>query len=261
MTDPSPVAIITGASEGIGFSIARRCADLGYQLVICGRREEPLAAAASDLSAHTQVVAVIGSITDPATVDRCCQAAVEQLGSLDVVVNNAAYVPVQGPVIDSDDDDIEAVWQTNVAAGLRLVRAAWKAAMAERGGVVLNVGSLGGLALQPGMGLYGASKAGLHHLTRILAAELGPAVRVNAIAPGLVRTEGSRVGWEVAEATVIARSPLGRLGEPEDIADAAEFLIGAQSSWITGQVLVVDGGASVQLGRGRPNRQHEREER
>jgi NAD(P)-dependent dehydrogenase (short-subunit alcohol dehydrogenase family) len=143
----------------------------------------------------------------------------------------------------------DRVWQTNVAGPLRLVRAAAKGPFSGRGGIVVMVGSLGGQALQPDMGLYSASKAALHHLTRILAAELGPEIRVNAVAPGLVRTEGARAGWEAAESTIRARSPLGRLGEADDIAYAVDFLIDERSSWMTGQVLVVDGGASVQLGR------------
>jgi NAD(P)-dependent dehydrogenase (short-subunit alcohol dehydrogenase family) len=239
------VVAVTGSSGGIGFAVARRRAALGDQVLITGRRPGPLQSAAEAIGPQASALACDSA--DPASARQIVDAAVERFGRLDVVVANAAHVPPLSSLLD--EADIDLVWQTNVAAPLRLVRAAVAGPFADRGGVVVMVGSLGGQALQPDMGLYSASKAALHHLTRILAAELGPAVRVNAVAPGLVRTEGARVGWEVAEAMIRARSPMARLGEADDIADAVDFLIDDGSSWLTGQILVVDGGASVQLGR------------
>jgi NAD(P)-dependent dehydrogenase (short-subunit alcohol dehydrogenase family) len=241
------VVAVTGASEGIGFAIAQHRAALGDRVLITGRRPGPLQSAAAAIGPRAS--ALVADSADPASAELVVATAVERFGRLDVVVANAAHVPPLTSLLDAAEADIDLVWQTNVAAPLRLVRAAVKGPFADRGGVVVMVGSLGGQALQPEMGLYSASKAALHHLTRILAAELGPAVRVNAVAPGLVRTEGARVGWEAAEATIRARSPLGRLGEVDDIANAVDFLIDDRSSWMTGEVLVVDGGASVQLGR------------
>jgi NAD(P)-dependent dehydrogenase (short-subunit alcohol dehydrogenase family) len=241
------VVAVTGASGGIGFAIAQRRAALGDRVLITGRRPGPLQSAAAAIGPRASTL--VSDSADPQSGERVAATAVERFGRLDVVVANAAHVPPLTSLLDAAEADIDLVWQTNVAGPLRLVRAAVRGPFAEGGGVVVMVGSLGGQGLQPEMGLYSASKAALHHLTRILAAELGPAVRVNAVAPGLVRTEGARVGWEAAEATIRARSPLGRLGEVDDIANAVDFLIDEQSSWMTGQVLVVDGGASVQLGR------------
>lgn len=244
--DAGRVVVVTGASAGIGYAIAERRVAAGDRVVITGRRSEPLQEALSRLGAGLAVAVDAGA---PEAAQAVVSAAIDAYGTVDVIVAGAAHIPAPGPLMAAADEDIDAVWRTNVAAPLRLVRAAWDGAMRENGGQVVMIGSLGGQAFQPDMGLYSASKAALHHLTRILAAELGPAVRVNAVAPGLIRTEGSRAGWEPAQASIRARSPLGRLGEVGDVADAVDFLIGAHSSWITGQVLVLDGGATVQLAR------------
>jgi NAD(P)-dependent dehydrogenase (short-subunit alcohol dehydrogenase family) len=241
------VVAVTGASGGIGRAIAQHRAELGDRVLITGRRLGPLQSAAAEMGPG--VSALVADSADPASAGLIVAAAVERFGGLDVVVANAAHVPPLTSLLEAEESDIDLVWQANVAGPLRLVRAAAKGPFSGRGGIVVMVGSLGGQALQPDMGLYSASKAALHHLTRILAAELGPEIRVNAVAPGLVRTEGARVGWEAAESTIRARSPLGRLGEVDDIAYTVDFLIDERSSWMTGQVLVVDGGASVQLGR------------
>jgi NAD(P)-dependent dehydrogenase (short-subunit alcohol dehydrogenase family) len=135
--------------------------------------------------------------------------------------------------------------QVNQFAVVLWTQLAWKASMAERGGSVINMASIGGLLTEPGMGYYNATKAAVIHLTRQFAAELGPQVRVNAIAPGVVRTRLARALWENFEQQLAERLPLRRIGEPDDIADAAVFLAGDASRWMTGQTLVIDGGASV----------------
>ena len=244
----SRVVVITGASAGIGLAVARRRVEAGDHIVITGRDQGPLDAALRKLGSGV-AVAVDAGANDAA--DQVVEAALSAYGALDVIVANAARIPEPVSLMEADEEDIDAVWRTNVAAPLRLVRAAWSATMCRTGGQVVMVGSLGGQAFQPDMGLYCTSKAALHHLTRILAAELGPIVRVNAVAPGLIRTEGARVGWEPAEPLIRDRSPLGRVGETADVADAIDFLIEPTSSWITGQILIVDGGASVQLARPR----------
>lgn len=247
------VVVVTGASAGIGLAIAARRAAAGDRVVITSRRPDVLAAAAESIGG---AITVAVDAAAPEAARMVVDAAMTAYGSVDVVVANAAHIPPTGALLEVDDADVDAVWQANVAAPLRLIREAWRAWMGEHGGTVVTIGSLGGQLFQPGMGLYSASKAALHHMTRILAAELGPAVRVNAIAPGLIRTEGSRVAWEPAEAAIRARSPLARLGEVDDVADAVDFLVGEQSSWITGQVLVLDGGATVQLARPARKKEH-----
>ena len=136
-------------------------------------------------------------------------------------------------------------WQTNQEGPLRYIQAAWAAAMADKGGVILNIASLGGIKPTPGIGVYNISKAALIHMTRQLAIELAPAVRVNALAPGIIKTSFSRALYESDEAGTAARQPMGRLGTPDDCAAAALFLVSDASSWMTGEVVTVDGGGAL----------------
>lgn len=239
------VVLVTGASEGIGLGIARQAVSAGASVVVTGRRPEPLEAAAASLG--TAAVPVVGDVGDGDANRRVVETAMERFGRIDVVVNNAAMVPTPSAILDLDDATLEAVWRVNLMGPIQLVRMAY-AQLAEHHGCVINIGSLGGIQLQPGMGGYSLTKAALHHLTRFLAAELAPEVRVNAIAPGAVRTPGADPVWEALGERAVARLPRGRLGTPEDIAAAALFLMGDNSGWITGETLVVDGGAAVQTG-------------
>src|SRR3984885_7448637 len=175
------VVAVTGASGGIGRAIAQHRAKLGDRVLITGRGLGPLQSAAAEMGPG--VSALVADSADPASAGRIVAAAVERFGGLDVVVANAAHVPPLTSLLEAEESDIDLVWQTNVAGPLRLVRVVGKGPFSGRGGIVVMVGSLGGQALQPDMGLYSASKAALHHLTRILAAELGPEIRVNAVAP------------------------------------------------------------------------------
>jgi NAD(P)-dependent dehydrogenase (short-subunit alcohol dehydrogenase family) len=140
---------------------------------------------------------------------------------------------------------VTKTWQTNQEGPLRYIQAAWAAAMADKGGAILNVSSLGGLKPTPGIGVYNISKAALIHMTRQLAIELAPIVRVNALAPGIIKTSFSRALYEADEAGVAARQPMGRLGTADDVAAAALFLVSGASSWVTGEVVVVDGGGAL----------------
>jgi NAD(P)-dependent dehydrogenase (short-subunit alcohol dehydrogenase family) len=160
-------------------------------------------------------------------------------------VNNAATNPQFGPLVEADMRAVEKVWSTNLAGPLRFAQAAWMHWMRDHGGVILNVVSLGGIRPGPSIGAYNVSKAALIHLTRQLALELAPGVRVNAVAPALVKTDMARALWEPNEQAMARSHPLGRLGTPDDIASAALFLVSDASSWMTGEVVVIDGGASV----------------
>ena len=241
---------MTGASRGIGLAIARRFAEAGASVMLSSRKEPALAAAAADIEAGSAGVVGTGQVAwqvahagDPDQADACVRATLDRFGGLDVLVNNAATNPHYGPLVEIDRGRMEKTLEVNQSGVLAWSQSAWRAAMAERGGAVLNLASIGGLSVEPGIGWYNVTKAAVIHLTRQLAGELGPAVRVNALAPGLVKTEFARALWEPAEEVISRRLPLRRLGEPEDIANAAMFLCSDAASWITGQTLVIDGGA------------------
>jgi NAD(P)-dependent dehydrogenase (short-subunit alcohol dehydrogenase family) len=242
------VALVTGASRGIGRAIARSFAQAGARVLLSSRRREALEASARDLPGEVAVFAA--NAGDPDQAQACVRAALERFGALDVLVNNAAANPYFGPTLEVDLARWQKTFDVNLRGGLVFIQSAWREWMREHGGSVINVVSIGALQGEPELGVYNTSKAGMLHLTRMLACELGPRVRVNALAPGLVKTDFSRALWEGREADEAARLPLGRLGTPEDIAGAALFLASDLASWITGQVLVVDGGALV--GRRRP---------
>jgi NAD(P)-dependent dehydrogenase (short-subunit alcohol dehydrogenase family) len=241
------VAVVTGGTRGIGRAIAEACAAAGaHGVVVVARKPPELEETASALAAlGTGVAMVQGSVGDPEIAARAIDTAVGEFGRCDIVVNNAAINPVMGRLMEVDLGAITKTFDANIVGPLRFVRAAWSAWMAEHGGVVLNVVSVGGMRPGPFIGAYNVSKAALIHLTRQLAQELAPSVRVNAIAPGLVKTDMARALWEPNEDAMARAHALGRLGVPDDIASGALFLCSDASSWLTGEVLVVDGGAGV----------------
>jgi NAD(P)-dependent dehydrogenase (short-subunit alcohol dehydrogenase family) len=240
------VALVTGASRGIGKAIAESFAQAGAKVMLSSRRPDALAAAAEEMTASGGEVAwFAANVGDPDQAAECVTATMERLGSLDILVNNAATNPYFGPIIDIEPSQIRKTVLVNQEALLHWTQLAWRASMRENGGAVLNLSSIGGIAVEPGIGWYNVTKAAVAHLTRQMAGELGPGVRVNALAPGLVRTDFARALWETAGDSVAKRLPLKRLGEPEDIANAALFLVSDAASWITGHVLVIDGGAMV----------------
>ncbi len=235
------VALITGASRGIGKAIARAYADAGASVLLTSRKLPDLRAAAADIGGNVEVMAA--NAGDPeqaaAAVDHC----VEHFGGIDILVNNAATNPYIGPTMEIDLSRYDKTFEVNLRGPLVWTQLAYQRSLAQRGGSVLNIASVGGLSVEPSIGIYNATKAALLHLTRTMAAELAPNVRVNAIAPGLVKTDMARALWEPNETRMAASMPLGRLGEPVDIANAALFLASDMASWITGHVMVVDGGA------------------
>jgi 3-oxoacyl-[acyl-carrier protein] reductase len=243
------VAIITGGSRGIGFAIARKFVSEGARVLITGRTESSLESARASLgeSACTQVGDV--SIEDHSRA--CVNEAMRQFGRIDILVNNAAMDVQDGPSISMPPADFEATIRTNVTAPLFWSQNVWNAFMSVHGGVILNISSLGGTGLHPNMGAYLTSKAALIHLTRVLAAEMGPQVRVNALAPGLIKTDMSRSAWGDDEARWARRLPMARLGEAQDVAASALFLVSDDASWITGETLTIDGGTTVASGRPR----------
>ncbi len=241
-------ALVTGGSRGIGLGIARSLVDRGARVVLTARKPDALAEAVEALGGPEVAVAVAGNAGDPEHRATAVRTAVETFGSLDVLVGNVGINPVFGPLMDAPLDAFRKILDTNVVASLGLVQEAWRAWMSEHGGSVLIVASVAGLKSSEGIAAYGVSKAALVNLTTQLAVELGPKVRVNAVAPAVVKTRFAEALYEGREAEVAAEYPAGRLGTPEDIGEAAAYLLGDSAGWVTGQTLVLDGG---RLSRGR----------
>lgn len=240
------VALVTGASRGIGKAIAKAYADAGAKVMLSSRKQDALEEAAKEIDGDTAVFAA--NAGEPDQAEACINATIEHFGALDILVNNAATNPYMGPAIDIDLGRYDKTYQVNLRGPFVWTQKAWEAAMKENGGAIVNIASIGGMTHGGFIGVYDNTKAALIHLTGHFAAELAPKVRVNAIAPGLVKTDFARALWEPAEEQVAKRMPLRRLGEPEDIAAGALFLASDASSWMTGQTIVIDGGALV--GRG-----------
>jgi NAD(P)-dependent dehydrogenase (short-subunit alcohol dehydrogenase family) len=241
-------ALITGASRGIGKAIAFQLAAEGANVVLSSRRQDALDEVAAELRTAFPEVGVLAKAAHVGAEDQaeaCVEAAVAEFGRLDVLVNNAGTSPHFGPLVEIDARAAEKTVQVNQFAVVLWTQLAWRASMRQHGGSIVNIASVGGLVTEHGIGYYNATKAAVIHLTRQFAMELAPGVRVNAIAPGLVKTQLARALWEENEEAVAKHMPLGRLGEPADIANAATFLAGDAASWMTGQTLVVDGGSII----------------
>jgi NAD(P)-dependent dehydrogenase (short-subunit alcohol dehydrogenase family) len=242
------VALVTGASRGIGKAIAQALAAEGTDLVLVSRKQESLDAVAAEIRAAHPGVRVLAQAAHVARAEQaaaCVDAAVAEFGRIDVLVNNAGTNPYFGPMVDIDETRAVKTVEINQFSIVRWTGLVWKASMAEHGGAIVNIASVGGMSTEIGIGYYNATKAAVIHLTRQFAMELAPAVRVNAIAPGLVKTHLARALWEGNEEAISKYMPLARIGEPVDIAGAAVFLAGDAASWMTGQTLVIDGGSTV----------------
>lgn len=241
-------AIVTGASRGIGLAIAERVVAEGGRVVITGRKPEPLAEAVDGLGGPDVALGVPGRADDADHQDEAIARAVETFGSADLLVNNTGINPVYGPLMELDLDAARKIVEVNCLAAIAWTQKLHKAWLAEHGGAVVNVASVGGIRPAPGIAMYGASKAMLIHLTEELAVELGPDIRVNAIAPAVVKTKFATALYEGREDEVAAAYPLKRLGVPSDIGSVTAFLLSEDSAWMTGQTLVIDGGVTLNGG-------------
>jgi NAD(P)-dependent dehydrogenase (short-subunit alcohol dehydrogenase family) len=239
------VAIVTGASRGIGLGIAAELVRRGAKVCVTARRPESLAEAVAGLGEPDVVIGVAGKADDADHQAEAVARTIEAFGQLDMLVNNAGINPVYGPVVDIDPAAAAKILAVNVLAPLEWTRRARDAWMGEHGGAVVNVASVAGLRASPGIGMYGVSKAALMRLTMELAAELGPRIRVNAVAPAVVKTKFATALFEGREEQVSAAYPMKRLGVPEDIAGVVAFLLSDQASWVTGQTVVLDGGVTL----------------
>jgi len=234
-------AVVTGATRGIGRAIAGRLAEAGALVCVTARDADEVRHTAEELGG----VGLAGSVGDPGHLRAVTELALGAFGRIDVVVNNAATNQPYGPLMDVDPEAWREAFAVNVEAPLRLVQCAWRAWMREHGGSVVNICTEGAAHVGPNVGAYGTSKAALLHLTGQLAGELGPKVRVNSVSPGLVRTEMARFVWEPGEPQLAAGLPLGRIGEPDDVARAVLWLASDAADWVTGADLLVDGGTRV----------------
>lgn len=237
------VAVVTGASRGIGRAIVERLVAEGARVVATARKPEALAELVEQLG-EDNVLTVVGKADDPAHRAEALAATVDRFGRIDHLVNNAGVNPVYGPALEIEPDAIRKILEVNVVAALEWTRDAVAAGLGA-GGSVVCTSSVSGLAASPGIAFYGVSKAALVNLVQQLAIELAPGVRVNAVAPAIVRTRLARALYEGREEEVVARYPLGRLGEPADVAGPVAFLLSDDAAWITGQTLTIDGGSSV----------------
>ena len=238
--------LVTGGTRGIGRAIVEACANAGAAVGVLARKADELAETAAAVGAlGVPVVTIEGSIGNAEIADTAVRTMMDAFGRCDAVVNNAAINPVFAPLMEADLGAVTKVLDANITGALRFTRAAWNGWMREHGGSVVNVISVGAFRPGPMIGAYNVSKAALAHLTRQLAQELAPGVRVNAIAPGLVKTDMARALWEPNEKAMARSHALGRLGVPDDIAAGALFLLSDASAWMTGEVLVIDGGAGV----------------
>ncbi len=240
------VAVITGAGRGIGEGTAKVLAEAGAAVVVAARRGAEIERVAKEIrEAGGRALAVPTDVTDDEAVDALARAAIEAFGSLDIWVNNAGGSPVQAPLVELDREE----WDRTLALNLTSVWVATVTAARHmrEGGRIVNVSSRAAEITMPGSGHYGAAKAGVNNLTRTLAAELGPRIRVNGIEPGAVPTEVmmTALGLEDAQLGALEKNlrlPLRRLGTPEDLGAGVLYLVSPASSWVTGHILVVSGG-------------------
>ncbi|PZS34282.1 MAG: 3-oxoacyl-ACP reductase [Pseudonocardiales bacterium] len=240
------VALVTGASRGIGFAVAQRLVAEGARVCLTARKPEGLAEAVQRLGGTVRAIAVAGRGDDGEHQADAVASVLREFGRLDVLVNNTGINPAYGPLTELDEAVARKIMDVNVLSALSWTRQALAAGLgADGAAAIVNIASIAGLAPSPGIGYYGVSKSALIGLTTQLAAELSPSVRVNAVAPALVKTKFAEALYVGHEAETARAYPLGRLGEPEDIGAAVAFLASSDAAWITGQTIVIDGGLTL----------------
>ena len=238
------VAIVTGASRGIGFAIAQRLVAAGAKVCITGRNAAALEGAAKDLGGPDVAIGVAGKGDDAGHRATVVDTVLGAFGPVTTLVNNIGINPAYGPLGTLDLGAARKILDVNVLGTLGWVQEALRGGLQD-GGAIVNISSVSGVRPAPGIAFYGTTKAALIHLTEELAVELAPDVRVNAVAPGVIKTRFATALYEGREDEVAATYPLRRLGLPEDVAGAVAFLCSRDAAWITGQTLVIDGGVTL----------------
>ena len=240
------VAVITGASRGIGLAIAQAFVAAEVKVAISGRKQETLDQVAQEIrSAGGEALPIAANTGEAEAVRRLVAETIDAFGGVDILVNNAATNPYFGPILNSEESHWNKILDVNVTGYFRLAKACLESMRKRGGGKIINVASINGLQAQPGMGIYCVSKAGVLMLTRVLALELAADnIQVNAIAPGLIKTKFSRLLWDTPEIYQAALSniPQKRIGTPEDLTGMALYLASPASDFTTGATFVVDGG-------------------
>jgi len=248
------VAIITGSSRGIGRAIAEAFVEAGARVVISSRKQPACEAVADAINARYgegRAIAVAASLSDKAALEALVAETRAHFGRIDVLVCNAASNPYYGPMAGITDEQFRKIFDNNVLANHWLINMLAPEMIERKDGAIIIVSSIGGLIGSDVIGAYNISKAADFQLVRNLAIEFGRHnIRVNAIAPGVIRTDFARALWEdpAAEAELRRVTPLGRIGEPEEIAGAAVFLASRAGAYVTGQAIVVDGGTTIKGG-------------
>jgi 3-oxoacyl-[acyl-carrier protein] reductase len=247
----SKIALIVGGSTGIGFATARQLIAAGAGVCITGRKDGVLNDAVGELAGlagEASVLGFQGAAEDERHQRDAVTAVLERWGRLDALVVNAGVSPYYGPIADASREQIRRALEVNVVAPWMWALTVWREWMSENGGSIVNVGSVGGAHPLVGSGVYNVSKSALHHLTRQLALEFAPGVRVNAVAPATIRTRFSKAKYDGREGELGAKYPLARIGEPEDVARAIVAFCDGSTAWVTGQILMIDGGGSLLQG-------------
>ncbi|MBU2053796.1 MAG: SDR family oxidoreductase [Proteobacteria bacterium] len=242
------VVVVTGGSRGIGLELAGDFLEQGAKVVICGRKQENLAAAVEKLGGGGRLLAVPVHVAREGDVENLFETAVRHFGGLDILINNVGMNLLAASVVDADLPVWNKIIEGNLTGAFLCSRKAARIMREKKRGKIVNISSLAGTKASPGMGIYGVAKAGLEMLTKVLASELAPFnIQVNAIAPGVVRTDFSKPFWATPAVCeqIVKAVPAGRIAETADLVPIVLLLASGCSDYITGQTIMVDGGASV----------------
>lgn len=245
------VALVTGASRGIGGATAEALAEQGAQVVLSSRKQADLDKEADAINQRfpERATAIAAHAGRPDELEKLVEEVMKRFSRIDILVNNAATNPYFGPIMGAELSAWDKTFEVNLRGMFILTRLVYQASMETRGGAIVNVASIGGIRPGVGLGVYNVTKAGVIMLTRQLAKELGGKVRVNAVAPGVVKTRFAEALWgnEAVMDRVLATNPMGRIGSPDEVAGAVVFLASDAASYINGEVIVIDGGGGAEI--------------